>query len=624
MGKPVFKGRGFWPFFYTQFFGAFNDNVLKNALAILITYKAYSVGGISPEQMVSLCGGMFILPFFLFSAISGQLADKFSKPRLIRLVKALEIAIMSLSLFGFASENMVLLLVALFLMGMHSTLFGPVKYSILPHILDSDELITGNAYVETGTFIAILLGSIFGVQAISMQGGAWVVGMAAVAVAVLGFVLSLRIKPIEPVAPGLRLNLNPVTTTVEVLRLTRNVKSVFNSILGISWFWFIGIAMLSMVPVYCKELLQADESVVTWFLVLFSIGIGVGSMLCERLSFKRTELGLVPIGSLGISLFALDLFWVGQPPEFASAGLLSLAHFLSTTPGKRISLDIFFFAVSGGFFTVPLYTFIQQRSKKETRSRVIAGNNILNALFMVVSSLFLAALYHYHFSFPQIFLVLSVLNVMVAVYIYTLIPEFLLRLMAWGLSNIIYRLKVTGRENLPTEGPFVIACNHVTFMDSFIVASGCPRPARFVMYYKFLDMPFAGRIFRDSKVIPIAGALEDPEVLEAAFNKIAAELQDDEVVCIFPEGELTRNGRMRKFKSGIEKIIQRTPVPVVPACLNGLWGSYFSRKYRGKDRRPFRRKRSRISLEFGRPIPPAEVTAERVFAAVSQMKVDEA
>jgi hypothetical protein len=280
--------------------------------------------------------------------------------------------------------------------------------------------------------------------------------------------------------------------------------------------------------------------------------------------------------------------------------------------------------VSGGFFTVPLYTFIQQRSKKETRSRVIAGNNILNALFMVVSSLFLAALYHYHFSFPQIFLVLSVLNVMVAVYIYTLIPEFLLRLMAWALSNIIYRLKVTGRENLPMEGPFVIACNHVTFMDSFIVASGCPRPTRFVMHYKYLDLPFASRIFRDSKVIPIAGALEDPEVLEAAFNKISAELQDDEVVCIFPEGELTRNGRMRKFKSGIEKIIQRTPVPVVPACLNGLWGSYFSRKYRGKDRRPFRRKRSRISLEFGRPIPPAEVTAERVFAAVSQMKVDEA
>ena len=624
MSARIFKARGFWPFFYTQFFGAFNDNVLKNAMAILITYKAYSIGGISPEQMVSLCGGIFILPFFLFSAISGQLADKFSKPKLIRVVKALEIAIMCLGLLGFANENIMLLLVALFLMGLHSTLFGPVKYSILPHILHSDELITGNAYVETGTFIAILLGSIFGVQAISMQGGAWIVGIVGIAIAVLGFLLSLEIKPIEPVVPGLRLNMNPVATTIEILRITRNVKSVFNSILGISWFWFIGIAMLSIVPVYCKDLLKANESVVTLFLVLFSIGIGAGSILCERLSFKRTELGLVPIGSLGISLFAFDLFLVGQPSGFSSIGLMSITDFLSTGPGKRISLDIFFFAVSGGFFTVPLYTFIQQKSNKEIRSRVIAGNNILNALFMVASSLFLALLYHYNFSFPQIFLILSLLNVFVAVYIYTLIPEFLLRLMAWGLSNIIYRLKVIGRENLPAEGPFVIACNHVTFMDSFIVASGCPRPARFVMYYKYFDMPIVNRIFHDSKVIPIAGALEDPAVLKAAFDKIAAELQEDEVVCIFPEGELTRDGKMHAFKSGIEKIVQRTPVPVVPACLNGLWGSYFSRKFTGKERRPFRRKRSRISIEFGRPIAPADVTSEKLFTVIGRMKVEEA
>ncbi len=623
MSAHNFKARGFWPFFFTQFFGAFNDNVLKNALAILITYKAYSIGGISPEQMVSLCGGIFILPFFLFSAISGHLADKFSKPKLIRVVKALEIAIMSVGLLGFVNESIMLLLVALFLMGFHSTLFGPVKYSILPHILQSDELITGNACVETGTFIAILLGSIFGVQAISMQGGAWIVGITEIAIAVLGFLLSLGIKPIEPVVPGLRLNMNPVATTIEMLRITRNVKSVFNSILGISWFWFVGIAMLSIVPVYCKDLLKADESVVTLFLVLFSIGIGAGSILCERLSFKRTELGLVPIGSFGLTLFAFDLFLVGQPSGFASTGLMSITDFLSTAPGKRISFDIFFFAVSGGFFTVPLYTFIQQKSNKELRSRVIAGNNILNALFMVASSLFLALLYHYEFSFPQIFLILSLLNVLVAAYIYTLIPEFLLRLMAWGLSNIIYRLKVIGRENLPAEGPFVIACNHDTFMDSFIVASGCPRPVRFVMYYKFYDMPFVSRIFRDSKVIPIAGALENPAVLKAAFDKIAAELQDDEVVCIFPEGGLTRDGKMHAFKSGIEKIIQRTPVQVVPACLNGLWGSYFSRKFTGKERRPFKRKRSRVSIEFGTPIAPADVTSEKLFAAISRMKAEE-
>jgi 1-acyl-sn-glycerol-3-phosphate acyltransferase len=619
----IFRERGFWPFFYTQFFGAFNDNVFKNAIGILIAYKAYSIGGISPEQMVSLSGGIFILPFFLFSAIAGQLADKYPKPRLIRFVKALEIAIMILGMVGFIYENLILLLVALFLMGLHSTLFGPVKYSILPHLLHSDELITGNAYVETGTFIAILLGSILGVQLISMHGGAWITGTAVVLIAVIGFLVSLAIKHIVPVMPELKINLNPITTTLEILGITRKVESIFNSILGIAWFWFIGIALLSIIPVYCKDFLHAKESVVTLFLVLFSLGIGVGSILCERLSFKRTELGLVPIGSLGLSLFTFDLFMVGQPSVLLSGGLMSVADFLATHEGRRISLDVFILSVSGGFFTVPLYTFIQQRSHKEIRSRVIAGNNILNALFMVVSSLFLAALYHYKFSYPQIFLVFSIMNALVAIYIYTLIPEFLLRLMAWSLTNILYRLKVTGRENLPLEGPFVIACNHVTFIDSFIISSGCPRPARFVMYYKYFDMPFISRIFRDSKVIPIAGAQEDPEVMNAAFDKIAAELQDGEVVCIFPEGKLTQDGTMREFRSGIEKIIQRTPVPVVPACLNGLWGSYFSKKYSGNERRPFKRKWSRISLEFGTPIPPEELSVKKLFEVIHKMKVDE-
>lgn len=623
MGVHILRDRGFWPFFYTQFFGAFNDNTFKNAIGILIAYKAYTIGGISPKQMVSLCGGIFILPFLLFSAVAGQLADKFSKPKLIRIVKVLEIAIMTLGMFGFVYENIIILLIALFFMGLHSTIFGPVKYSILPHLLQSDELITGNAYVETGTFIAILLGSILGVQLISMHGGSWITGMAVVAIAVIGFLISLAIKPMPPVIPELKINLNPITTTLDILSITKRVASVFNSVLGISWFWFIGIALLSIIPVYCKDYFKAQETVVVLFLVLFSVGIGVGSILCERLSFKRTELGLVPVGSLGISLFTFDLFLVGQPSVLSSGGLMSTVDFLNTHYGRRISLDVFLLAVSGGFFTVPLYTFIQQRSHREVRSRVIAGNNILNALFMVVSSFFLAVLYHYKFTYPQIFLVFAVMNVFVAAYIYTLIPEFLLRLMAWGLTNIVYRLKVTGRENIPLEGPFIIVCNHVTYIDGFVIASGCPRPARFVMYYKYFDMPFISRIFRDGKVIPIAGANEAPEVLKAAFDKIEAELKDDEVVCIFPEGRLTHDGKMHEFRSGIEKIIQRIPVPVVPACLNGLWGSYFSQKYSGKERKLFRRKWSRISLEFSAPIPPQKVTADKLFEIISEMKGEE-
>ena len=623
MSLHIFRARGFWPFFYTQFCGAFNDNVFKNAIGILIAYKAYSIGGISPEQMVSLSGGIFILPFFLFSAIAGQIADKFSKDLIIRIVKALEIVIMTLGMMGFIYENLILLLATLFFMGLQSTFFGPVKYSILPHLLQSDELITGNAYVETGTFIAILLGSILGVQLISMDGGTWITGIAVIAIAVLGFLVSLAIRKVAPAMPELKINLNPITTSIEILGLTRKVESIFNSILGISWFWFIGIAMLSIIPVYCKDFLHAKESVVTLFLALFSVGIGVGSILCERLSFKRTELGLVPIGSFGLSLFTFDLFIAGQPSVTASSGLMTVADFLNTNYGRRISLDVFLLAASGGFFTVPLYTFIQQKSRRETRSRVIAGNNITNAFFMVVSSLFLAALYHYNLTYPQIFLVFSIMNIIVAVYIYTLIPEFLLRFLAWSVTNIFYRLKVSGRENLPLEGPFVIACNHVTFIDGFVIASGCPRPARFVMYYKYFDMPFMSRVFKDSKVIPIAGAHEDREMMNAAFDKIAAELESGEVVCIFPEGKLTRDGTMHEFRPGIEKIVHRTPVPVVPACLNGLWGSYFSKKESGNEGRPSKRKWARISLEFGKPIPPEEVSAEKLFEVIQKMKVDE-
>jgi 1-acyl-sn-glycerol-3-phosphate acyltransferase len=620
MEKRTFSSRGFWPFFHTQFFGAFNDNVLKNSLGILIAYRAYTLGGIPPEQMVSLCGGIFILPFFLFSAIAGQMADKYAKTTLIRIVKAIEVGIMGLALIGYVGEHILLLLLALFLMGCHSTLFGPVKYSILPHLLDPGELITGNAYVETGTFIAILLGSITGVELVSRFGGSWAAGLTVLAAAVTGLLISLALKPLPPVMPELKLNLNPVTTTVEVLRIAKKVESVFHSVLGISWFWFLGMALLSIFPVYCKDYLHAGESVVTLFLVLFSLGIGAGSLLCERLSFKRTELGLVPVGSLGLSLFTLDLFLAGHPQGLPSGALLSAGQFLSTPEGRRISLDVFLLAVSGGFFTVPLYTFIQQKSRRETRSRVIAANNILNALFMVVSALVLAGFYRFKLTYPQIFLALSVMNLAVAAYIYTLIPEFLLRLAAWSLSNLVYRLKVTGRENLPAEGPFVIACNHVTLVDGLVVASGCPRPARFVMYYQYFDLPIVSRIFRDGKVIPIAGANESLCVLKTAFDRIAAELQDGEVVCIFPEGRLTPDGTMQAFRPGIEKIVQRTPVPVVPACLNGLWGSYFSRRYKGREHRPFRRKWSRISLEFGKPIPPEEVTAERLFAVIREMK----
>ncbi|HEX4924100.1 MAG TPA: MFS transporter, partial [Bdellovibrionales bacterium] len=594
--KPLLFDRRFWPIFWTQFLGAFNDNVFKNALVILITFKAYSIAGLSPEQMVALSGGVFILPFFLFSAIAGQIADKLPKSSIVVGVKLSEIAFMILGTVGFLTEHLSLLMATLFLMGLHSTFFGPIKYSILPEVIENDELVAGNAYVELGTFLAILLGTILGGTLISVQGaGAWLVGGTTILLACAGTWTGLKVLKLEPSRPDLKIQWDGVRPTIQILKLVTEIRSVFLSVLGISWFWFLGAAFLSLLPPYCKDFLHSSESLVTFFLALFSIGVGLGSLLCEKFSFRKLELGLVPVGSIGISLFLIDLYFASQGFERPES-LLTVGGFLSTWTGWRITIDLILFSMFSGFFIVPLYTLIQQRAEPGTRSRIIAANNIINAFFMVISSVGLAGLYALKLSIPQIFMILSLLNVAVAIYIYTVIPEFLFRFICWCLANLLYRLKMKGVDYIPDEGPAVLVCNHVSFIDWLIIASATQRPVRFVMHHSFMKIPFAGWIFRDAKVIPIAGSKEDPEILNEAFDRIAHELRAGELVCIFPEGAITHDGEVAKFRPGIERILKETPVPVVPMALDGLWGSFFSRKGGNALRKPFRRFWSRVSL----------------------------
>jgi 1-acyl-sn-glycerol-3-phosphate acyltransferase len=622
MNNSLLRDRRFWPIFWTQFLGAFNDNVFKNALVILITLRAFSIRGVSSEQIVALCGGIFILPFFLFSATAGQLADKYSKSRIVVWIKVWEILAMLIGAYGFITERFLLLLTTLFFMGLHSTFFGPVKYSILPQLLRQEELVSGTAYVEMGTFIAILLGTLLGGFLISLAAsGPWLVSVAALSVAILGWITSTRIRSLAPVAPFLQIPANPIGPTIQMVKLTAKVRSVFLSILGISWFWFFGAAVLSLLPGYCKHLLNGEEGVITLFLAMFSVGVGVGSMLCGRLSAQKLELGLVPVGSLGLSLFAFDLFLIGRPswlpihPEVQ----LTITHLLATVGGWRITMDLFLLAVFGGFFIVPLYTLVQQRSAETERSRVIAGNNIINAFSMVVAAALLVLLFALKFTIPQIFLLLAVLNLAVAVYIYTVLPEFLFRFLCWVSAHVLYRLRVVGREHLPLDGPAVLVCNHVSLVDWLIIASACPRPVRFVMHYSFLQIPFTRRIFKDAKVIPLAGSREKPEILESAFARIAQELEDGELVCIFPEGRITPDGSLQKFRPGVERVLARTPAPVIPMALSGLWGSFFSKKHGKPMRRPCRRICSRISLVIGPAVSPPEATAEKLQELVGDL-----
>ncbi|MCB9672222.1 MAG: MFS transporter [Alphaproteobacteria bacterium] len=627
MSSSLVTHRRFGPMFWTQFSGAFNDNFFKNALVILVVFKiagalpddAAVVFGLGKDAFAPLAGAVFILPFFLFSALGGQLADKYEKSDLIRKIKLAEIFIMLLGGFALVFAQVELLLLVLFLMGTQSTFFGPVKYGILPQLLDEEDLVGGNALVETATYLAILGGTIFGGVLVNLYWGEapvglWIVAVGVVIIAILGRAVAGRVPECEPTDPSLELQLDPFRPTWQIIRITMQKRPVWLSILGITWFWGFGASFLSLFPKYTKDVLGGDETIATLFLAVFSVGIGVGSMLCERFSRHRLELGLVPIGSFGMSFFTLVLFVVGQPWAVDPDALLSLVGFLSRPMGWVILLALLGIAASGGLYIVPLYTMIQQRSEDSERSRVIAGNNIINSAFMVVANLALVALLT-QLSVTQIFAVLAVFNVLVAVYVYTVVPEFLLRFMAWMLSNVLYDVKLVGIEHLPRDTRAVMAGNHVSFVDWLVVMGAVQRPIRFVMYAGFAK-GFVGWLAKQAKVIPIVGRKEDPALLERAMDQISLELQGDWVVGIFPEGRITDTGEMYPFRKGIEEIVERDPAPVVPFAINGLWGSVFSRAPGSSFPRGFR---SPVTITLGPALPPEQVTAEAVQERVKAL-----
>lgn len=617
----LLRERRFLPFFCTQFLGAFNDNVYKNALVILLAFHAASLTAINPGTLVNLCAGLFILPFFLFSATAGQIADKYDKASIIRYVKLLEIAIMFAGAAGFFFQNVALLMAVLFLMGLHSTIFGPVKYSILPQHLRPTEIVGGNGLVEMGTFLAILLGTILGGLLVAQAQFALYVSATVVSIAVLGYLASRAIPAAPPAAPDLKINWNPLTESWANLQFTRRNRTVFLSVLGVSWFWFYGATLLTQLPNYCKEVLGGNEQVATVMLAVFSVGVGSGSLLCERLSGHKVEIGLVPFGSIGLSVFALDLFFTS--PVGGGAALIGAAEFLARAGSARILFDLVMIGVFGGFYIVPLYALIQTRSERSHQSRIIAGNNILNALFMVASAALSALLLYAGYTIPQIFLAIGLLNALVAVYIYTLVPEFLMRFLIWLLMHTVYRLEKRGLENIPDEGAALIVCNHVSFVDALIIVAASRRPIRFVMDHQIFRMPVLSFIFRTGRMIPIAPRKENPLLLERAYEEIDAALRAGDLVGIFPEGRITDTGDLYPFKPGVTRILARTPVPVVPLALRGLWGSFFSRIDGRAMSRPARlRPWRKVALVGGDVVAPAQATPEFLQQTVHALRGD--
>ena len=628
----LLRTRRLLPLFITQFLGAFNDNLYKFALTLILVYGGM-IGEDATDLLVNVAAGLLILPFFLFSATAGTLADRYEKARLIRYVKLGEIVVAVLAATALYVQNVTALLAVVFLLGVQSTFFGPLKFAILPQHLHDTELVGGNAMVEMGTLVAILLGTIAG----GIIGGATagdntgsvslVLSVMVVMVAVTGFLSSLGI-PRAPSALRGQVSWNPVTQTWGLIRLAAENKAVFQSVLGVSWFWLIGSVYLAQIANMTRLHLAGDSGVVTLILAFFTISIAVGSLLCEKLSGRRVEIGLVPLGAAGISLFGIDSYFaMGQIGSnlatggIEAGGLRTAWQFLTGEGTPRLLVDLGLMGMFAGMFVVPLQANIQSRTPDDRRARVIAANNVLNAVFMVAGSgLAILWLVYLDRGIPSLFLLVAIANAAVAGYIFRQVPEFTMRFLVWLLSHSMYRVRHENLEAIPERGPAVIVCNHVSYVDAMLLAGAVRRPIRFVMAKGIYELPVLSFVFRTGRTIPIASKRKDPDGHETAFEEIRKALESHHLLCIFPEGHLTHDGEIDVFRPGIERIVGETPVPVVPMALRGLWGSFFSRQGKGAFRRQWSRAWSRVDIVAADPIPPAKVNADDLRDRVRELR----
>ncbi len=613
----LIKQRRFAPYFLTQFLGAFNDNVFKNALVIILTYKIVSEHS---SILVNLAAVIFILPFFLFSPLAGQIADKYEKSALIRKIKWIEIGIMGLGVLGLYLNSIPMLLCVLFLMGTQSSFFGPIKYSILPQHLHSDELMSGNALVEAGTFLAILFGTILGGILAGYDHYVMPVSIAVLSFSILGRLVCQFIPEAQAEQPDLVVDHNPLRAGRDIFKTVAKNKVILYTIFGISWFWFFGATFLTQLPNFSRDYLQGSPYVATALMAMFSIGIGLGSFISSKLSRGKVEVGLVPIGAFGMTVFGAYLGLMDIP---FSATENTIASIFTQWVYIKALLALLLLSISGGLFIVPLYASVQHKTPIEYLSRTIAANNILNALLMVIAGIFAIVCFAFGNSIQSLFTIVALLNAVVGLFIFRRVPEFTMQLGAWLLMHSIYRIGKHDLENIPDEGAAILACNHVAFVDPIVIGAVSPRPMRFVMYHKIYNLPLIHHFFKNAGAIPVAPMKEDPELLNKAYDSIAKALENGELVCIFPEGGLTPDGTVQDLKPGIERMLERTPVPVIPMAISGLWGTWFSR-HKGQAMKGWPRDwMKKINVYTGKAIAPEDVTVTKLKEEITKLRGEE-
>lgn len=564
--------RRFLPLFITQALGAFNDNTFKNALVIVVTYRLAERAGMDPKLFVAVASGVFIVPFFLFSATAGKLADRTEKSKLIKWIKGAEIILMGLATIGFLAESISWMLFVLFLMAVQSAFFGPIKYSILPQHLAEDELVGGNALVGGATFLAILLGTLFGGLLILTDSGTTLICTSLIAIATAGFISSWFIPPAEPHSPDLRLRLNIFAETMEVMRHAKARRDVFLAILGISWFWFVGLVFLTQFPTFAKETLNASEQVANMFLAAFSIGIALGSLLCNRLLKGAISAKYVPVASLLITAFSIDLVFASAGAAGNAGELVGITAFLSQPASWRLMFDLVMIAVCGGLYAVPLVSIIQSRTSDATRSRTIAGANIINALFMVGASLAMIAMVAAAFTIPQMFLAVAIANAAVAIYVCKLLPEETVKSIGRLILRLFHRVEIKGWENYEKAGQrAVIVANHTSFLDAPILGSFLPDTPVFGINTHIAQQWWVKPAFLMFDLLPI-----DP-TSPLGIRTLIHRVREGRKCVIFPEGRITMTGGLMKVYEGPGTIANMADASILPIRIDGAQYSYFSR-----------------------------------------------
>lgn len=565
------------PLFITQFCGAFNDNLLKNALIILITYKLAAESGYSSQVLVLLANAIFILPFAVFAGIAGQIADKYERTNIIRIVKIFEVFICLIAIKGFWSNNLNELYIALALMGVHSTFFGPIKYSILPDHLSKNELLSANGYIEAGTFLSILIGTISGGF---YNSGATFVLLAMLVVAVIGVISSMYIPMAKNATSSIELNPNILGESINIMKHAYSKKIAFLAILGISWFWFIGASFLSQIPSLTRETFGADETVANLFLATFSVGVGVGSLWCSKLFENEITTKYVYMAAMGLSIFGIDLFFAsrisavnGEPEQ-----LKSIMVFLSKRHNWRIVVDLFCLAAISGLYVVPLYAVLQAFTASHYRSRIIAANNIYNAIFMIASTGLLSILFAIGFTIPWVILVISVLNLVVARYIFRLIPdaevipETLLRALFRFIFDKFYRVEVRGMENFKKAGKrSVIVANHVSYIDPPLLAVYLPEKLTFAINTQIAQLSWVKPFLSVVRTHPV-----DPSS-PMALKSLIDVVKQDKKIAIFPEGRISSTGSLMKIYEGPGMIADKSDATILPIHIDGPQYTHFSK-----------------------------------------------